>query len=72
MRTLLPKAGEKFVSIASFLRKEGRKEGRKESIIEVAINLISLDFDNEIIMNVTNLSEEKIDKLRKNTEDKCL
>ena len=86
MRTVSPKAGNKFVSIASFLRKEGRREGRregrkegrregrreglregrKEERREVARNLIELGMDNEMIIRVTNLSEEEIIKLRKN------
>ncbi len=47
---------------------EGKKEGlrlaREEKAVKIALLLIREDFDNEVIKEMTDLSEEKINELR--------
>ena len=46
-------------------REEGMKLGSKEAKIDVAKNLIKIGLTNEQIVEVTKISIEEIDKLRK-------
>ncbi len=48
--------------------KEGRKEGVKEGKKEVAIKMLQEKIDEEIILKVTNLKSEEIEKLRNEVE----
>ena len=44
---------------------EGRAEGRAESIREIAVKLISMGLDNDLVRNATALSDSEIDEIRK-------
>lgn len=46
-------------------KKIGRKEGRKETIEQVALEMLQQELDDEIIIKVTKLSEDEINKIRK-------
>ena len=48
-------------------RDEGRKEGRDEGIYSVARNAILKGYNNSMIADITGLTPEAIDKLRKET-----
>ena len=46
---------------------DGRKDGKLEGKIEVVINAIQTGFDNSVIAQLTGLSTEEIQEIRKNT-----
>lgn len=50
-------------------REKASKEERKKREIEMAIQLIKMDFTNDQIIKVTGLSEEEIEQLRKEIEE---
>jgi len=60
MRTISPKAGEKFVSTAMKLEIRGKEREKRR----VALNLIEKGYSNEIIIDATNLSVQEIEQLR--------
>ena len=64
MRTISPKAEEKFISTAMRLQMKGKMEGIKK----VAYKLIQKGLDNQFIKETTNLTDEQIDYLRKMKE----
>ena len=45
--------------------KEGRKEGRKEGILSIATNMIKAKFDSDIILKMTGLKQDELEKLAK-------
>ena len=64
MRTISPKAGEKFISTAMRLTMQGKIEGIEAGIKKVAFALIKQGVSVEIILKATNLSQEQLDYLR--------
>ena len=46
----------------------GRKEGKKENKIEIAKNMLKKGMEISIIAEITELSVEEIEKLKKNSE----
>ncbi len=54
-----------LVSAIETAKEEARIEARAEGLAEVARNLISLGFENEVIIKSTGLSEAQIEQLRK-------
>ncbi|OYT11845.1 MAG: hypothetical protein B6I19_10745 [Bacteroidetes bacterium 4572_114] len=77
MRNISEQAEQQFVSTATMLRREGIQEGIQEGmkkgmekglekgLEKVALKLIENGYDNQIIIEITNLSVEKIEQLRK-------
>ena len=45
--------------------REGRKEGRKEGILSIATNMIKAKFDSDIILKMTGLKQDELEKLAK-------
>ncbi len=68
MRTISPRAEEKFVSTAMRLemkgRKEGREEGRKKEREKIAINFLNNGVSIEIVTLSTGLTKEELLKLQ--------
>jgi predicted transposase/invertase (TIGR01784 family) len=72
MRTISPKAGEKFVSTAMRLKMEGRLEGRlegiekgiKKGIKKVAFSMMQENIPDEVILKVTKLTQKELDYLK--------
>jgi predicted transposase YdaD len=76
MRTISPKAGEKFISTAMRLKMEGRLEGRMEGRMEgklegiekgvkkVAFSMMQENIPDEIILKVTKLTQKELDYLK--------
>jgi predicted transposase/invertase (TIGR01784 family) len=64
MRTISPKAGEKFVSTAMRLQLKGKIEGIEAGIKKVAFSLIKQGVSDEIIIKATNLSIEQLNYLK--------
>ncbi len=65
MRTISPNVGEKFVSTAMKLKIEGKNEGIETEKKRIAFNLILKGEDNKYIFEITGLSDEQINYLRK-------
>ncbi len=70
MRTISPNVGEKFVSTAMKLISKGKHEGTEETEQRIAFNLILKGFDNKLISEATDLTNEQINHLRKSTKHK--
>ena len=51
-------------------REEGREEGKKEGIQKIAIRMLQEDIDINMIIKITGLKEEEIEKLKKNRQVK--
>ncbi|AXI38190.1 hypothetical protein CX649_00110 [Bacillaceae bacterium ZC4] len=45
--------------------KKGLKQGREEGVRQVAIEMLRLGLEEEVIMSVTKLTEEELDELKK-------
>ncbi|WP_080872521.1 hypothetical protein [Oceanobacillus timonensis] len=56
---------KRFMSIAEKIRNEGKKEGQKENSIKVAKKALMLNMDVKQIMEITNLTAEEIDQIKK-------
>ena len=63
--TLLMREREKYKEGVEQGRQEGRQEGRETEKLQIAKNLIGLNMATEFIIQVTGLSAEIIDELRK-------
>lgn len=48
-------------------REKGRKEGRKEGLKEVARSMLASGMAEELILNLTGLEQEVLDKLKDTT-----
>ncbi len=74
MRTISPRAEEKFVSAAMRLemkgRKEGIKEGKRKGKEEVSINLLKNGVSIELITLSTGLTKEELLKLQEEYNQK--
>ena len=57
--------GEKIMSLAEQLKKEGREEGMLEKEIEIAKRMLDAGSDSIFIEKVTGLSRDKIEELKK-------
>ncbi len=64
MRTISPKAGEKFVSTAMRLEMKGKIEGIEIEKKRIAFSLIKQGILDEIILKATNLSQEQLNYLK--------
>ena len=64
MGNISQQAEQQFVSTAMKLEFKGRQEGRQESIEKVAIKLIIKGYSNEMINDITGLTEKDIKILR--------
>ncbi|MBI4647352.1 MAG: hypothetical protein HY738_12395 [Bacteroidia bacterium] len=53
------------------LKNEGRYDGMEKGIIQTTINGIKVGFSNEIILKMTNLTDEIINNLRKQIKMNC-
>jgi len=60
MRTISPKAGEKFISTAMRLEMKGRLEGVKK----VAFSLLQQGIADEIILAATELTQKELNYLK--------
>ena len=81
MKTLSPKAGEKIKSAADKLiwqgiqqgiqrgKKEGIKEGIEKTKLEMAIELLKANASDDLVMQVTGLSPEQLDELKRKLND---
>lgn len=65
MRNISQQAEQQFVSTATMLRREGIEQGIEQGMEKVAFKLIQKGYDNQIIIEITNLSVKKIEQLRK-------
>ncbi|MBN2891853.1 MAG: Rpn family recombination-promoting nuclease/putative transposase [Bacteroidales bacterium] len=64
MRTISPKAGEKFVSTAMRLQLKGKIEGRVEGIEKVAFSMLKKGYSYAEITELTGLSKLQLDYLK--------
>ena len=68
MRTISPKAGEKFISTAMRLQMKGKIEGRIEGIEagikKVAFSMLQKGYSDDEIMELTGLSKLQLEYLK--------
>ncbi len=77
MKTVAPKSGEKFVSIATSLLRRGRREGlkegwsegRKEGRKDTALKMLQKGYDDNSIIELTGLTTEELAELKKQETD---
>ncbi|MFW6311140.1 MAG: Rpn family recombination-promoting nuclease/putative transposase [Nanoarchaeota archaeon] len=65
MTEKFPERSEEIMTVAEKLREEGKEEGRKEEKRLIAKRMLDLNEEIEKIKKVTGLSEEDIEKLKK-------
>ena len=46
-------------------KRHGKKEGKKEGILSIAANMIKAKFDSDIILKMTGLKQDELEKLAK-------
>jgi len=64
MRTISPKAGEKFISTAMRLEMKGRMDGIEKGIKKVAFSLLQQGIVDEIILAATKLTQQELNYLK--------
>ncbi len=64
MRTISPKAGEKFVSTAMRLQMKGEKQGIVKGVEKVAFSMLKKGYSDVEIMELTGLSKSQLDYLK--------
>ena len=70
MRTISPNVGEKFVSTAMKLISKGELSGIEKAEKRIAFNLILKGEDNKYIKEITGLTDDQINYLRKSAKNK--